>query len=231
MPLILSQRDDQSQERMDDPYCNIAELRNTYHQFARVNKWVSQWRYIYRQHIRPHLDHNYQYSLLDIGFGGGDIPIKLAGWAIDDGFDLKITAIDPDPRAMDFVSTLEYPPNINFLQCELSQLNPRNEQFDFVISNHLIHHLTPEQLLSTLDFAQKLSKISVLFNDLRRSDVAYLLFNIFSRPIFRSSFITEDGLTSIQRSYTQQELDTLTPKGWETNTLFPFRLLLTYNHE
>lgn len=78
--------------------------------------------------------------------------------------------------------------------------------------------------------AEKLSKTAVIFNDIRRSDWAYLLFNILSRPAFRSSFITEDGLTSIKRSYTFDELGELIPPDWKLETLFPFRLLLKYYH-
>lgn len=231
MALFLSERDTQSRERMDDPYCDIQELENTYRQFDRVNNWISQWHYIYKHNIRPYMSQNTQYSLLDIGFGGGDIPINLAQWAAADNLDLQITAIDPDPRAISFVETLDYPPSIEFLQCELSELEPSQEQFDFVISNHLIHHLTKNELLKTLDRARNLSTTSVIFNDLRRSDLAYLLFNIFSRPLFRSSFITEDGLTSIKRSYTKEELAKVVPADWKVQNLFPFRLLLTYHYE
>ena len=230
MPLFLSQRDTESCERMDNPDCDPDELRNTYHQFGRVNNLISQWDYIYEIKIRPHLQHNSPHSLLDIGFGGGDIPIKLAKRAEQDGFNLSITAIDPDPRAIEFIQTLELPSNIEFMQCELSELDPATQQFDFVLSNHLIHHLNEQELFSILQKAKKLCSKSVLFNDLRRSDWAYLLFNIFSRPIFRSSFITEDGLTSIKRSYTKKELEAIVPQDWDIQNHFPFRLLLTYDH-
>lgn len=231
MPLFLSQRDTESRERMDSPDCDPVELRNTYRQFGRVNSLISQWGHIYKSKIRPYLQQNAQHSLLDIGFGGGDIPIALAQWAAKDGFNLSITAIDPDPRAINFVAELDYPSNIAFLQCDISELNPSEEKFDFVISNHLIHHLQKKELLNILKQSRALSTTSVIFNDLRRSDWAYLLFNIFSRPIFRSSFITEDGLTSIKRSYTKRELQKVVPLDWQAKHLFPFRLLLTYHHE
>ncbi len=230
MPLFLYQRDTESKERMDDPHCNVDKLQNTYRQFSQINSLISQWRKIYKQLIRPHLDQHSQFSFLDIGFGGGDIPIKLASWLQEDGINFKITAIDPDPRAIEFVQTLELPSNVEFLQCGLSDLDPTAQKFDFVLSNHLVHHLDEQQLLSILQQARKLCSQSVLFNDLRRSDWAYLLFNIFSRPFFRDSFITEDGLVSIKRSYTKKELETVVPPEWKTQNLFPFRLLLTYEH-
>lgn len=231
MPLFLSHRDTKSKERMDDSHCDLYKLYNTYQQFSQINTLISQWRAIYEQHIRPHLDQQSQFSFLDIGFGGGDIPIKLAEWLQEDGVNFKITAIDPDPRAIEFVQKHDQSSNIEFLQCGLSALKPEKQQFSFVLSNHLVHHLDEQELLPILQQARKLCSKSVLFNDLRRSDFAYLLFNIFSRPFFRDSFITEDGLISIKRSYTKKELEAVVPPDWNVQNLFPFRLLVTYNYE
>ncbi|MDZ7683010.1 MAG: class I SAM-dependent methyltransferase [Fodinibius sp.] len=231
MPLFLSSRDTTSQERMDNPDCDWAELQNTYHQFSTVNSLISQWYKIYRLEIRPQLNPDTPNHLLDIGFGGGDIPIKIANWAADDDYKLHVTAIDPDPRAFDFVQELDRHPDITFLQCELSELDPTKQQFDFVISNHLLHHLGSIELYDILSQAQNLSSKKVLFNDIQRSDWAYLFFNLLSRPIFRSSFITEDGLTSIRRSYTKSELRTAVPDNWNVQSIFPFRLLLKYDHK
>lgn len=231
MPLFLSQRDITSQERMEDPDCDPKELRNTYRQFATVNPLISQWRRIYKHKVRPLLNTNAPNKLLDIGFGGGDIPIKIALWAKNDDLDLKITAIDPDPRAFKFVQGLDRPQNVEFLQCRVSDLDPSKQQYDFVISNHLLHHLNRQEFFSILEQSKILSSKAVIFNDIHRSDWAYLMFNLLARPIFRSSFITDDGLTSIKRSYTKAELDELAPAGWQVESMFPFRLLLTYHHD
>src|SRR5699024_7840642 len=41
-------------------------------------------------------------TVLDIGCGGGDVACALARWARRDGVDLRVTGIDPDPRAHDW---------------------------------------------------------------------------------------------------------------------------------
>lgn len=231
MPLFLSSRNTAAKERMDDPDCSREELENTYRQFSTINSLISQWKKIYDHYLRPLLQNNSQGSLLDIGFGGGDIPVKLAQWANDDHFNLKVTAIDSDKRAIQFVQKLQTPQNIEFVNCSSSELCNTGRTFDFVISNHLLHHLGKQEFTDTLSDARNLSNQKVIFNDLRRSDLAYLFFNVLSRPVFRSSFITQDGLTSIKRSYTKAELIQRVPPGWHVQKLFPFRLLLTYDHE
>lgn len=230
MTLFLSQRDTDSRELMDNPDCDLDELENTYRQFGPVNSLISKWHRIYKHEIRPHLNSNVPATLLDIGFGGGDIPIKLARWAFEDGVKLQVTAIDPDPRAINFVEELERPHNVEFIQGNIFDLDPAKHQHDFVISNHLLHHLGKQEFPEMLLQAKQMSTQSVIFNDIHRSDWAYLFFNILSRPVFRSSFITHDGLTSIKRSYTKTELVNKVPDNWIVETLFPFRLLLKYHH-
>ncbi|WP_372636164.1 class I SAM-dependent methyltransferase [Fodinibius sp.] len=231
MPVFLSSRNTTETERMEDPDCDRAELENTYEQFKTINTLVSQWRTLYRNELRPHLRVSAQNRILDIGFGGGDIPMKLAGWAARDGINLHITAVDSDERAFNFVQQMEVPDNLEFLNCSSSELLHSGRQYDFVLSNHLLHHLSQKELRSTLSEARRLSRKGVIFNDIRRSDLGYLLFNMLARPVFRSSFITQDGLTSIRRSYTPSELAQAVPPGWQVRKLFPFRLLLTYRHE
>ncbi len=232
MPLFLSQRDTESRERMDDPNCDREELFNTYRQFSVINALISRWRTIYKRYIHSYaLANDYSCSILDIGFGGGDIPIKLAGWCSSDGIRADITAIETDERAFEYVQKLEQRETVSFQLTSSTNLLREGKSFDFVISNHLLHHLNGDTFYTTLKEAKLLSTHQVLFNDIERSDPGYLLFNLMSRPIFRSSFITSDGLTSIKRSYTRHELSETAPEDWQVKRLFPFRLLLTYHHD
>ena len=231
MPFFLEHRDEDAQERMDDPNCDKQELFNTYEQFSVINGLISRWRSIYKDYIRPACDNpGKSYTLLDIGFGGGDLPVKLSGWAKNDGIDLKITAIETDERACEYVNKIDTPAEITFRQVSSTVLMEEGKSYDFVISNHLLHHLGDKELLQLLDESKALSRKKILFNDIERSDSGYLLFNLLSRPVFRSSFITEDGLTSIRRSYTADELRGKVPTGWKVKRIFPYRLLLTYEH-
>lgn len=231
MPFFLKHRDEDAQEKMDMPDCDKQKLFNTYKQFSTINGLISGWRAIYKNKIRQACsDPDHTYSLLDIGFGGGDLPIKLATWTKNDGISLEITAIETDKRACEYVENLVTPDRITFRKISSTALMEEGNSYDFVISNHLLHHLDNKELLQILDESIKLSKNRVLFSDIERSDIGYLLFNTFSRPIFYKSFITEDGLTSIKRSYTADELRRLVPKQWKVQRKFPYRLLLSYEH-
>lgn len=234
MPLFLSQRAEDLNERMDNPDCDPSELNKTYRQFRHVNSLISRWDSIYRRCIRPRCEQaGTGCSLLDIGFGGGDIPIKLSQWADDDNIPLQVTAIDTDERALKFVEQAYKGQGhkVDFRLASSTELLEAGEQYDFVISNHLLHHLDKNEFENLLDEASKLSTRAALFNDIERGDLAYLSFQLIAGPWFRSSFIVEDGLTSIKRSYTLKELRQAVPAAWEVRRLFPYRLLLYYLHE
>lgn len=229
MPLFLHSRRPELKERMDDPHCDPGKLRRTYRQFYTLNRLISRWGRIYREEIKPRLEASpgRPFSLLDIGCGGGDIASRLAGLAAAGGHKLEVTGIDTDGRAVDFARSRANPHGVRYLRASTGALINRGRRFDFVISNHLLHHLGGGERNRLLEEAATLCRERVLFCDIERSDAAWLLFNILTRPFFRDSFITEDGLRSIRRSYRREELEEVLPEKWSVRRIFPFRLLAT----
>jgi 2-polyprenyl-3-methyl-5-hydroxy-6-metoxy-1,4-benzoquinol methylase len=223
----LARRDTASQEFMDDPACDPDRLERTYRQFRTVNRLVSGWRRVYRRQIRPRLDTHRPTTLLDIGFGGGDISRALMGWAARDGLVLRTTAIDPDERALRHVRRLPAA-GVRFEQASSADLVARGERYDLVISNHLLHHLDAAGLAALLTDSQALSRDLVVHNDLSRERAGYGLYAVATLPFARRSFIHQDGLLSVRRSYRRAELQAAVPPGWQVRWMFPQRLLLTY---
>ena len=165
--------------------------------------------------------------MLDIGSGGGDLARRLAAWAARDGYTLELTMSDPDARAYAYARNRAFPPNVRVLGQHSAELLAANEQFDIVVSNHLLHHLNQEDLEGLCRDSQALASQLVIHNDIRRSDLAYLGFTL-SKLFFRGSFITDDGLRSIRRSYTKRELEQLSLPDWRVETLLPYRNLLIW---
>lgn len=212
-------------EEMDLPGCDPARLDRTYAQFALVNRVVAGWRGIYRRQLRPLLRSGSAGTLLDIGCGGGDVPVMLSRWAARDSLRLDITAIDPDPRAFRFAAARRTGSGVEFRQAMSSQLVREGRRFDFVVSNHVLHHLAADELPGFLADSAELCRARVIHNDLRRSAAAYGLFFAGSWPL-TGSYIRQDGLTSIRRSYTAPELSAAAPPGWEVVRHSPYRNLL-----
>lgn len=219
-------------EQMDAADCDPEMLDRTYSRFRIVNALVAGWRTTYTRHLRPMLSRDRPTTVLDIGSGGGDLSRGLFRWARHDGFDLRVTGIDPDPRAHAWAMRRRPVPGVSFRRATSRELVDEGRRFDLVISNHLLHHLADEQLSSLLADSQQLARVRVVHSDIRRSRWGYLLFAAGTaalHPVFRRSFIREDGLTSIRRSYTAPELRAHLPPGWRVTAQAPSRILLCHD--
>lgn len=225
---FLAVRDEHAVEEMDKAGCDPAALARTYAHFPAVNRVVSRWRGVYRQLIKPLLSPTRTTTLLDIGCGGGDIATSLATWAARDGLALSITAIDPDPRAIDFARAHDTAGFVTFRDVLSGVLVSEGAVFDVVISNHILHHLHPAELQGLLSDSARLARHKVIHSDIARSPVAYALFSVGTLPFFPGSLIRRDGLTSIRRSYTADELRSVLPPGWLVESAAPWRNLLLF---
>ncbi|MGM0506704.1 MAG: methyltransferase domain-containing protein [Bacteroidota bacterium] len=215
-------------EEMDKSSIDQETLFRTYDHFHLLNRMLTGWKSLFHQRIRPLARSDRPLRILDIGCGGGDLCRNLSEWADRSSIRVKITGIDPDPRALQYSRTQPQPDNVRFLEGMAGDLVQSKETFDVVLSNHLLHHLGDDELHALCRDAEDLTTGMVLFNDIRRSRAGYALFGALAPLLFRQSFIVEDGLTSIRRSFRPEELQGAVPTGWRVVTLFPWRLLATY---
>lgn len=223
-------------ERMDAPDADPQMLERTYAQFRLVNAVVSGWRGVYRREMRLRARRG-SLRVLDIGAGGGDLTRALARRLRRDGFDAEITAVDTDPRAVRWAEAEDTDRHVRWRYASSTDLVHDGAQFDVVLSNHVLHHLSPPQLVQLLADSQSLTAPGgmVIHSDIARSRAAYRLFATatwpFARNLLAGSFIREDGLTSIRRSYTARELAVAAPDGWRVEERMPARLLLRWEHD
>lgn len=222
--MSLAYRAVDADEWMDDPECDPARLARTYRHFGLLNRAIGRWPAIYRSLIGPALADAGPRSLLDVGFGGGDITRRIAAWAARDGIDLSITAIDPDPRALAFASAAPAS-GVEFRATTSRALVADGRTFDVVISNHVLHHV--EGLGDFLEDSERLARRLVVHSDIERGPGAYAAYSVLALPLAAGSFARADGLTSIRRSYTRAELEAESPPGWTVERKRPSRLLLT----
>ncbi len=220
---------DADQDRLD-------RLRRTIRQFKIINTLLSGSRRLLREHFFRIMeqDPDREYSLLDVGAGGCDIAIWAACEARRRGLKLRITALDNDRNSLPvaYQAIRDYP-EISIVEGDARELN-RLGSFDFVFSNHFLHHLDWDEIKAFLDSILPRTRIKFLMNDLHRSRWAYLGFTIFSGLLTRGSFHFDDGRLSIKRGFLPEELRSFLQKNFPDRPIkvvatYPARLVLVHS--
>jgi len=192
-------------EQMDLQDSDESLLFNTLDQFHQINLLFSRVRGLLRRTILQDMQPGRSYHLLDLGAGACDIPVWLLQEAAKQGKSLRITAVDADPRVIDYAQTrygeIEH---LTVLQADALDLKAF-APFDYVFANHFLHHLSSEEAQTLLRDAGQIAERGFVFSDLRRSPWSYLGFSLFAR-MYRNSFSREDGLLSIRKGFRKEDL-------------------------
>ncbi|NYE18346.1 methyltransferase domain-containing protein [Microbacterium immunditiarum] len=227
--MTLAVRAVELEELMDDPACDPDRLRATLRRFETINRLVSGWGVVYRTRLAPHLAMlGRPARVLDLGSGGGDLLVRLAALAQRDGLDVEWVGADPDPRGHEVAAARSAPANVSFECADAESLLERSDVFDAVISNHVLHHIGADAA-AFLARTRALSRGVVLHSDIARSRRAYALYAVGITPFAPGTFLRTDGLRSIRRSFTRDELrdalDREDPGAWRVEAPVAFRLL------
>jgi len=186
----------------------------------------------------PQGDENTQItSVLDVGCGNGSNTLEIARLypnARVVGIDIAHDAII---GAEKFKKLYEQKNNLKlhnlfFEHRTQPELNEQAKSFDIVTVTLLCHHLNDQELINFLQAACSIARRAVIINDLQRSSLAYILFWLVS-PLFNNRLIRYDGLLSIKRSFTRQELQSylsqagIAPENYTITWRWAFRWVIT----
>lgn len=197
-----------AQEQMDaadlDPAVYAAILTD----LAQVNRWTFA--------ARPTLDFvaravgaRDRFTLLDVGFGDGDLLRAVARWASSRGIRAILTGVDLNPRSAAIAHTAtpcDVP--IDYLTGDYRAHVEAAEQhggFDLIVSSLVAHHMTPDELRSFLRVMEDRARIGWHINDLHRHRFAYLGFPLLARLMRWHPIVREDGQLSIARAFRPAE--------------------------
>lgn len=201
-------------ERMDDPACCQHALRLTFERFRTVNRAISRYPALLSKHVLQDMlrDPGRDYCLADLGAGGCDVARWLVRQARRRGLRLRVLALDSDPRSIRFARRANRPfPEIETVQADVFGF-PLRGQADYAFSNHLLHHLEDAQAAALLSRLDGSGLRRFIMSDIARSRFAWCAFALGAASASNGSFLLQDGLASIRRSFTAEELRDLARK-------------------
>jgi hypothetical protein len=77
--------------------------------------------------------------------------------------------------------------------------------------------------------SEKLTTGIAIHSDIRRTRLGYVLYGAVTALLFRRSFVREDGLISIRRSFLPSELREVLPSRWRVRSQPFFRTLAIFD--
>ena len=170
------------------------------------------------------------FTLLDVGFGHGDMLRRIARWGQRKGKTMQLVGVDLNPRsehAARAATDSQLP--ITYIRGDYADL--AGQGWDCVISSLVAHHMTHEQLVAFLRFMDAEAQAGWLVNDLHRHAFAYLGYPLLARLLRWHPIVRQDGQTSIARSYRPGEWPPILAEagidGARVRRVFPFRLCVS----
>lgn len=172
-------------------------------------------------------------SILDVGCGSG-LFTKRLGLLYPQA---SIVGTDLSTVAIAYARKHSFLPNIHYEIPLKPELDYPDHAFDIVTSTLVCHHLNDYQLIDFIKRACRVAKKRVIFNDLHRHLFAQWSFSIIAPVLFRNRLISHDGLLSIKKAFTKQDMHILlekagiSKKAYTLTWHFAFRWILTINTE
>lgn len=208
LPVLDFSRRSSNAELMDCPESSERLLGNTLRQFRWINRLLTPCHRLLRRYVLARMRNEPQraWTMLDLGSGGCDLPIWLIDRCRREGIRLTITCMDHDARVVQFAKArLSRYPEIVPVHGDALMLAETATTWDFVFSNHFLHHLSTPDVRHCLQQAIRVCREQCIMSDLVRSRFSYGFYTVVATLLLRNSFAYADGRLSILKGFTKRE--------------------------
>ena len=209
-------------ELIDGPIDSIAELSESFRDIALANRsfgGIAVARFALR--------HLHAETILDVGTGGADIPASLATYARERGAPQRFTCSDASADVLGLaVRSHGANRDLRFVHADGTRLPFDNGAFDVAMCHLTLHHLDPPEAVTLLRELRRVSRLTPVVTDLRRSALTWLSAFAFSRLFTRNRLTRHDAPMSARRAYTKEEaLDLAREAGWKAPKVESFEFI------
>jgi len=222
-------------ELLDCNFGTLSQVRESLHDIRRINTFLGGARVVANATFAILKARNLKRAtILDIGTGAADIPLRLRREAKKCGIELKIIALDLNARhlqiALEDIEKEGATRKISLLRADAFALPLADTSVDVVIASLFTHHFRAPQIVRLLNEFSRVSRSGWVVNDLVRHNLPLFFFRL-TRPIFARSYLTRhDGEASIRRGYTIEEVQKILLENdlrdVKLRAHFPFRMSL-----
>ena len=223
-------------EIMDQPDLRPARHVKALHGLARVNFMSGSAGILWRPLADLARRLGRPIRVLDVGAGGGDVPLRLWRRARRAGLVFRIDGCDLSPVAVEHALNAAVAAGaaaaVQFFVKDVLQ-GPALPGYDAVTCSLFLHHLGDEEAVAFLRWAAATAAHQVLVNDLERSALGLALAHVAVRVLTTSDVVHVDGPRSVESAFTRKEAHDMAERaglhGAVVKWRWPFRYLLMWS--
>lgn len=169
-------------------------------------------------------------SLIDVGFGYGDMLRDIHGWCVARGYRPELAGIDLNPWSA--ASAREATPahmSIDYYTADVFAFRA-DRPVDFIVSSQFTHHLSDADVAAFIRWMEGTASRGWFTVDLHRHPVPFYAFGVLAQIAGWHRFVQHDGPVSIARSFRRAdwrhliEQAGLDPAAAEIRWRVPFRM-------
>jgi ubiquinone/menaquinone biosynthesis C-methylase UbiE len=219
-------------EILDRPDNSPADLKGALRDIRLTNRWLGGRKTLLGA-LDPYLASGPDpLEILDVGAGGGDLPLEMVRHAQRKGRRLRVTAIDREPQVAALAHhAVQHCPQVSVVRADALRLPFAERSFDLVTASLFLHHFSFDDLVLLLNRFRRLARHAVVVNDLRRHRVPWLFIYVASRLTLRHPMYAHDAPLSVLRGFTTSELHQAARRAGarepSVRRRWPYRLVLT----
>jgi 2-polyprenyl-3-methyl-5-hydroxy-6-metoxy-1,4-benzoquinol methylase len=176
---------------------------------------------------------NERVTVLDVGYGYGDLLRKIHDWSRSKGRAVDLVGVDRNPMS-EPIAEAATPPGVPIEYRTGNVFDYKAERpIDFVISSQTTHHMSNEELATFIRWMEQVAARGWYIADLHRHPIPFHAFGTLARIARWHRFVQHDGPVSIARSFRAEDWETilqaagLAPGTAEIRWHVPFRLCVS----
>lgn len=195
-------------ELLDGPLDEPATLDGHLRDLRRINRWLGGVA-LSAAAIEALAAHRPAFTLLDVGTGGADIPIALAGLARRRLRRVEVVGLESRPEIL-AAALRRRPAGAAFDDIELHvgdgrHLRYADRSFDVAHASLVLHHLDPSAAVDVLREMGRVARLGVVINDLDRTRVGWIEAWLLSHLLTANRYTRHDVPLSVRGAYRPQE--------------------------
>lgn len=170
------------------------------------------------------------FSVLDVGTGSADIPVRLRRWAQAKQLQPRITALEYNAVSLTQAAIQARDRSeISLVRGDGAAPPFGQAAFDYVLASQFLHHFSEEKIVTLLRAWATIARQAIVISDLLRHPVAYYGIKVLTRLATRNVMTRVDAPLSVRRAFTIAEWGDIFRRAdigtIEITSAFPFRML------